>query len=253
MRTSFYPASNLAKTLQERKIATMEDLKKALGSTVDMTVFRKLREIEYCTSYSHRGKFYALKTVAEFDARGLWTCREVHFSRLGSLVETAEHFVVHSIRGLQSSELSGELQVQTKEALLTLKRQGRVVRESIAGCYVYFSPDSEKRRRQVLGRQLPDAHQPFVSLWNSSGENPEETRAAIILFFSTLNERQRRLFAGMESLRLGRGGDRQIAEMTSMDVHTVARGRRELQSGNVEEGVRRSGGGRRCVEKKSQE
>ncbi|MFZ4780082.1 MAG: hypothetical protein ACOYM3_32405 [Terrimicrobiaceae bacterium] len=253
MKTSLYPVSNLTKALQQRKIATMEELKKALGTQVDMTVFRKLREIEYCTSYSHRGKFYALKAVADFDPRGLWTWREVHFSRFGSLVETAEHFVLNSARGLRSSELSGDLQVETKEALLTLVSQGRVVRESIAGCYVYFSPDAEKRRLQALGRQLPDAYNPFVSLWDSSGENPEETRAAIILFFSTLNERQRRLFAGLEALRLGRGGDSRIAEMTGMDIHTVARGRRELQSGSVEEGVRRSGGGRRFVEKKSPE
>lgn len=253
MRTSSYPVSNLVNALQQKKIVTMEELKKALGTQVDMTVFRKLREIEYCTSYSHRGKFYALKTVAEFDTRGLWSCREVHFSRFGSLMETAEHFVVNSLRGLRSSELSGDLQVQTKEALLTLHSQKRVVRELIAGCYVYFSHDSEKRRQQILGRQLPGARHPFVSLWDSSGENPEETRAAIILFISTLNERQRRLFAGLEALRIGRGGDRLIAEMTGMDVHTVARGRRELQSGKVEEGVRRPGGGRQALEKKSQE
>jgi len=71
MRISSYPVLNLVKTLQQRKIATMEELKKALGTQVDMTVFRKLKEIEYCTSYSHRGKFYALKAVAEFDTQGL--------------------------------------------------------------------------------------------------------------------------------------------------------------------------------------
>lgn len=254
MRSPSFLVSNLVNTLQKRKIATMEELKKALGTQVDMTVFRKLKELEYCTSYSHRGKFYALKAVAEFDVRGLWSCREVHFSQFGSLIETAEHFVVNSFRGLRSSELSGDLHVQTKEALLALNSQGRVVRESIGGSYVYFSPNSEKRRQQVFGRQLPDGEQPFVTLWDSSGENPEETNAAIILFFSTLNEKQRRLFAGLEALRLGRGGDRRIAEMTGMDVHTVARGRRELQSGNTDgEGVRRPGGGRRVVEKKSQE
>jgi hypothetical protein len=34
-----------------------------------------------------------------------------------------------------------------------------------------------------------------------------EVRAAIILFFSLLDERQRRLYAHLESLRFGRGGD----------------------------------------------
>lgn len=251
MRTKVYEASTLVSVLQERKVATMDELKTALGTRVDMTIFRKLREIEYFTSYSHRGKFYALKAVARFDDRGLWTCREARFSRFGSVIDTAEHFVVASDRGLQAAELSAELRVQTKEGLLALSKQGRVVREPIRGCYVYFSPDPDRRRQQVLARQLPDAHHPFVSLWDPAAESPEETRAAIILFISTLNEKQRRLYAGLESLRLGRGGDRRIAELTGMDVHTVSRGRRELLSGELQEGVRRPGGGRRVAEKKS--
>lgn len=251
MRTERFEARNLVTVLQERKVATIRELKTALGTQIDMTVFRKLREIEYCTSYSHRGKFYALKAVARFDARGLWTCREAHFSRFGSLVDTAEHFVVVSDRGLQAAELSAELRVQAKEGLLALSRQGRVVRKLMGGCYVYFSPDPDTRRQQVLGRQLPDAHNPFVSLWDPSAENPEEARAAIVLFISALNEKQRRLYAGLESLRLGRGGDRRIAELTGMDVHTVAKGRRELQSGKLDRRIRRPGGGRRVVEKKS--
>jgi len=36
------------------------------------------------------------------------------------------------------------------------------------------------------------------------------------------------LYAGLESLKAGHGGDRRLAELTGMDVHTVARGRREL-------------------------
>ncbi|MGH8526722.1 MAG: hypothetical protein ACREXY_21680, partial [Gammaproteobacteria bacterium] len=66
------------------------------------------------------------------------------------------------------------------------------------------------------------------------GETPEETKAAIILFFSTLDERQRRLYAGLESLRLGHGGDSRIAELTGVDVHTIAKGRTELLQRDVQ-------------------
>ncbi|KKK90422.1 hypothetical protein LCGC14_2723150, partial [marine sediment metagenome] len=70
--------------------------------------------------------------------------------------------------------------------------------------------------------------------------------------FSLLDERQRRLYAGLESEKLGHGGDRKIAELLGMDPHTVARGRREVFSGEVDrERTRRSGGGRKPVEKKS--
>ena len=78
-------------------------------------------------------------------------------------------------------------------------------------------------------------------------------KAAIILFFSLLDERERRVYAGLESLKLGYGGDRQMAEILGLDVSTVARGRRELLEHDVNvERVRKAGAGRKAVEKKRQ-
>ena len=80
---------------------------------------------------------------------------------------------------------------------------------------------------------------------------PEELRAAIVLFASLLDERQRRLFAGLESLKCGWGGDRRIATLLGIDPSTVATGRRQLVAHDVEvDRVRRAGGGRRPTEKK---
>ena len=82
---------------------------------------------------------------------------------------------------------------------------------------------------------------------------PDELKAAIILFFSLLDERERRVYAGLESLKLGYGGDRQMAEILGLDVSTVARGRRELLEHDVNvERVRKAGAGRKAVEKKRQ-
>jgi hypothetical protein len=78
----------------------------------------------------------------------------------------------------------------------------------------------------------------------------DELKAAIVLFSSTLNEKQRRLYAGLESLKLGYGGDRRIAEFIGMDPHTVAKGRRELLEQDLEiDRVRKAGGGRKPLEK----
>ncbi len=47
-------------------------------------------------------------------------------------------------------------------------------------------------------------------------------------------------------------GDRRTAELLGLDAHTVTRGRRELLGGEVDRSrVRRGGGGRKSVEKKS--
>ena len=53
-------------------------------------------------------------------------------------------------------------------------------------------------------------------------------KVLIILFFSLLDEQQRRLYAGLEAHKFGHGGDRRIAEFFGLDAHTVARGRQEL-------------------------
>ena len=72
-----------------------------------------------------------------------------------------------------------------------------------------------------------------------------------MLFFSVLDEQQRRLYAGLEALKSGYGGDTRIAELLGLNVGTVARGRRELLEQDIEvERVRGVGGGRKAVEKK---
>ena len=79
---------------------------------------------------------------------------------------------------------------------------------------------------------------------------PDELRAAIVRFASLLDERQRRLYAGLESLKCGWGGDTRIAGLLGIDAGTVARGRKQLVAGDVErQRVRRPGGGRPPLEK----
>jgi len=253
MRPAQFKAEELTCLFRSQTLATMGQMKRALGTRVDMTVFRKLREIDYLASYSHRGRFYTLKKLAEFDARGLWSFRAVHFARDGSLVDTAQRFVVQSERGFFASELAAELEVDVKEPLLNLVRAKRLAREEVSGVYLYCSPDPTRRRQQLLARRLAVPVEPFAMLEDPAATALDETRAAIILFLSTLNEKQRRLYAGLESMRFGRGGDRRIAELTGLDVHTIARGRRELKEREIKSvRIRRPGGGRKPVEKKRQ-
>ena len=135
------------------QVATMEELKRALGTSVEMTVVRKLRALGYLSSYSHRGKFYTLRELAAFDARGLLQVGAARFSRFGSLLETAAHFVAQSPAGYFTAELNPELEVETKEALLTLTRRGRVVRAEVQGRYLHCAPDAGARRSSMTPTQ----------------------------------------------------------------------------------------------------
>lgn len=233
----------------------MDEMKTALGTAVDMTVFRKLRAIDYLSSYSHRGRFYALREVARFDDRGLWSCRGVHFSKFGSLVDTAAEFVTRSAQGYFVSELAAELQVGVKDPLLQLVEQGRVAREDVRGLYLYLALDQVRRREQRSLRQavLTAAAAEGVEPRVEASAVGDEIKAAIVLFYTLLDERQRRLFAGLESLRTGWGGDRRIADMLGLNEHTVGKGRHELAEWDVDlDRVRRVGGGRKRLEKKLQ-
>jgi len=252
MRPERYNPESLIGLLRQRKIATMEDLKEALGTSADATVFRKLAELDYRTSYSHRGRYYTLDEVALFDELGLWSFRHVWFSRFGTLVSTVAALVAASEAGYDAAELEAVLHVEAKQALLRLVRVGRLDREQVAGRYVYFSPQAASRRAQLAARSVYDAEASRLSLGPGLRVLPDELKAAIVLFYSLLDEQQRRLYAGLEALKIGHGGDTQVAELLGIDPGTVARGRRELLSGQFEPGrVRRVGGGRPATKKAS--
>ena len=229
----------------------MPELKKALGTDVDVTVFRKLKQLAYRTSYSHRGAYYTLDETARFDPQGLWSFRSVWFSRWGTLLDTAEAFVENSTAGCFVEELDHLLHAGTKEPLLKLVQQERVTRQPVDGLYLYCSTKTVLRERQLLARRVLRADPHLQGSSIAADEVPEEMKAAIVLFFSLLDERQRRLYAGLESLKLGYGGDQRMAGFIGMDPHTVARGRRELIEQDFEtDRLRKAGGGRKRVEKK---
>lgn len=249
MRPTTFQADVVRELLREHKTATMVELQRALGTTTAMTVLRKLRALGYLSSYSHGGRFYTLRELARFDVRGLFEVGAARFSRFGSLLATAEHFVTRSVAGYFSAELSGELGVETKDALLTLARRRRVVREDVNGLYLHCAADAGQRERQLQRRR--EGGEVAGAGLLSHGEGVGEAKAALLLFLATLDERQRRLYAGLEALRLGHGGDRRVAEVTGLNVHTVARGRQELLAQEVDrERVRKAGAGRVAVEKK---
>ena len=58
---------------------------------------------------------------------------------------------------------------------------------------------------------------------------PRPVEEAMCYTFSTLNERQRRLFAASEALKLGHGGIAYIAQLLDCHRRTIERGLNELR------------------------
>jgi hypothetical protein len=175
----------------------------------------------------------------------------VYFSRFGTLLATVDALVATADAGYDAAELTVLLHVDPRQALLALVRDGRLARAQLAGRYVYLAADAAMRRAQLSTRSVYDAEPAGLGLGRGVRVLPDELKAAIVLFYSLLDEQQRRLYAGLEAMKIGHGGDTQIAELLGIDPATVARGRRELLAGDVDAGrVRRAGGGRPSAQKK---
>lgn len=251
MRLQQYRAKNILDLFRRKKIATMVELKAELGSPANATVFRKLGELDYRTSYSHRGSYYTLASTPHFDGLGLWSYRSVWFSQRGTLLATAKGLVEESEAGFFDAELENVLNVEVKGPLLQLVRKRELEREKLAGRYLYLSAHATRRKEQLRARRIYESATLPGSPIPHADVLPDELKAAIVLFFSLLDEKQRRLYAGLESLKMGHGGDQAIASLLGLGTGTVSRGRADLLSRDVDLGrVRRTGAGRKRVEKK---
>ena len=189
MRPTQFSADTVVALLRKQTVASLTDVMAAFGPRVSRrTAFRKLKDLHARTSYSHRGGYYTLDELADFDEHGLWTFAGVRFSRAGTLVATAEAFVNHAEAGHFVDELDNLLGVGTQDALRKLVGDGRLTRHKLAGHFLYCATDHAHQTHQLrarrllmatpgLGRPLPDADL-----------MPEELRAAIVLFASLLDE-----------------------------------------------------------------
>ena len=247
MRPVAFPSSVLAATLRDLRVASLADLVKALGGPSTRTVFRKLDELDTLSSYSHRGKYYTLRSQARFDALGLWTHQNVRFSMHGTLRATAAALTAAAPRGWQARELDELLGVATHSVLRDLVAAGQLARVKRDGCFLYCATDPATQRRQLAARR---AARPL--LWLVPALRLARLATAVLRVVSLLDERQRRAVAGLAALLYGRGGDHCAAAWVGLHPKTVAKGRRELAGGRLLHGrVRRPGGGRKALVKKT--
>ena len=151
----------------KERVARLPQLYALLGTTSRMSVFRRLRELDYLSSFSHVGRYYTLPGVAGFDPQGLWFYEAVGFSRFGNLKRTVIHLIDQSVAGKTHEELEKQLRLRVHNTLLDLVRRGQIAREAFEGVFVYFSMRSDGatqqrvRRREGAGDStqdiLPDA------------------------------------------------------------------------------------------------
>ena len=167
MRPTQFSADTISALLGNQTIASLAEVMAALGAGASRrTAFRKLKDIDARTSYSHRGGYYTLDPLADFDERGLWSFAGVRFSRAGTLIATAESFVNHAEAGHFVDELDNLLGVGTQDALRKLVADERLTRHKLAGQFLYCAAGRAQQTHQVRARRLllatPGLGQPFA-------------------------------------------------------------------------------------------
>jgi hypothetical protein len=121
-----------------------------------MTVFRRLRQIEYVTSYTHAGRYYTLYDIARFDSDGIWFYDDIGFSQNGSLKNTVTYLVDGSDAGKFHFDLERQLRVRVHNVLLDLVQSKQIERIKFEGQYLYLSSDKEQSTKQIEQRdKLP--------------------------------------------------------------------------------------------------
>ncbi len=158
MRPIHIQTKTVTKLFEKMPVLTMEKLTTELNCS-HMTVFRKLRELQYFSSYTHKGKYYTLSQVARFNNNGLWDYQGIQFSIYGNLKNTVLQFVNHSQSGYSADELEKLLVVRVNNTLFTLVANDQLVRDSYGRKYIYFSGNDASRKFQQNNREKKLLHQ----------------------------------------------------------------------------------------------
>ena len=159
-------AKALERLFRRFRVADLGTLYDALDTRSRMSVFRRLRQLGYLSSYTHAGRYYTLADIPRFDEYGLWFYEGVGFSRSGSLKATAVNVVETSPSGYTHMEMKRLLQVRVHNTLLGLVHAGLVGREQIEKVYLYVSARHDRACLQVAKRkkQLADLSKPTLQL-----------------------------------------------------------------------------------------
>ena len=151
MKNKTYDDKNPIDLLVKNKILTMQQLVNEIGCSW-MTVLRHLKAHKhgYLTSYNFNAKYYTLADIPEFDQYGLWTFKNVRFSKYGSLTNTITKLIANSPKGLQIDEIEKILNVDVAPIVTTLFQKKSINRERVRGVLFYFNHSNHQMQKQPI-------------------------------------------------------------------------------------------------------
>lgn len=144
--------SNVIQRLRRQRIATMTTLRKELDVS-HMTVVRALNKYGYHSSVNRNASYYALLDTPRFDAEGLWTCRQVCFSKHGTLARTVVFLAENAPAGMTVAEIEQRVNTKVGNLLSRLCGQNELSRCFAGRQAVYLAVDAERQKQQQQRRE----------------------------------------------------------------------------------------------------
>jgi len=134
--------------------ADLETLCRTLDTKSRMSIFRRLKDLGYFSSYTHAGSFYTLSHIPQFDDYGLWMHQGIGFSKEGTLKATILKLVETAPSGFTHTELKHLLRVKVHNTLLGLVHEDHIRREHIEQAYLYMSTKPGEAAEQISRRRI---------------------------------------------------------------------------------------------------
>ncbi|MBT7988277.1 MAG: hypothetical protein HN769_00165 [Anaerolineae bacterium] len=148
-------ARALKRLFRRFPVADLNALSQTLDTKSRMSIFRRLKDFGYFSSYTHAGSFYTLSHIPQFDDYGLWMHQGIGFSKEGTLKATLLKLVETAPSGFTHIELKHLLRVKVHNTLLGLVRKECIGREHIEKAYLYISADTGEAAEQISRRHMP--------------------------------------------------------------------------------------------------
>ena len=147
------------KAFNLRKVLTITELSKILVCSI-ITVRRRLKEWRTYTSYNKNGRYYTLPSIPKFNKKGIWTYKDIFFSRYGTLKNTIIALAAKSKQGLTHSELEEIIWMNPKCFMARFKEVPGLRKEKYKNKVVYFSADPDIYKSQKQNRFPPESSVP---------------------------------------------------------------------------------------------
>ncbi|MBW2605891.1 MAG: hypothetical protein JRE28_16535 [Deltaproteobacteria bacterium] len=156
-------AHSLYKMFNKSKVLTLSQVAKTHGYSI-RTVQRQFAELAVLRSYNKNSRYYTLPAIPKFNAHGIWSYRDILFSKYGNLRQTVKHMILASGDGLSGNEIGDIVNLLPRSFMHHFRDVGGIFREKHGGVYIYFSNDPAiyagqqiKRVRANEVRRISDA------------------------------------------------------------------------------------------------